>query len=192
MLKSITFHPVAETGQLDLTLSDLAMVNILVGANGAGKTRVLRAIELASHENSNEKGNFVTTKPLNILVGTQVMLQTENKPFDIKSQEEYYRQAMSELSIGELTEHLVEAIEAENFFSGGTVRLANLLEEIETLLIGQERRFETLDPPAFVVLIDELETALHPSAHKIALSKIVQLAKSIFFITAITPLPVQV
>jgi AAA15 family ATPase/GTPase len=107
MLKSITFHPVAETGQLDLTLRDLAMVNILVGANGAGKSRVLRAIELASHEKSNGKCNSVTTEPLNILVGTQIMLQTANKPLDIKSQEKYFHQAMSELSTGELTEHFI-------------------------------------------------------------------------------------
>jgi hypothetical protein len=221
MLKSITFHPVAETGQLDLTLRDLAMVNILVGANGAGKTRVLRAIELASHENSNEKSNSVTTEPLNSLLGTQIMLQTANKPFDIKSQENYYRQAISELSIGELTEHRIKfpklsplgtkpsekdededeevrevrcngiiivqgdkAIETNNFFSGGTVRLANLINEIETLLVDQMDQSypgKTLDSPAFVVLIDELETALHPSAHKVALSKIVQLAKSNFY-----------
>jgi energy-coupling factor transporter ATP-binding protein EcfA2 len=213
MLKSITFHPVAETGQLDLTLRDLAMVNILVGANGAGKSRVLRAIELASHEKSNGKCNSVTTEPLNILVGTQIMLQTANKPLDIKSQEKYFHQAMSELSTGELTEHFItiqkpsplgtelrvieekvrelrfheipivrgdNAIETKNFFSGGTVRLANLIEEIETLLIIVHS-VATSDPPSFVVLIDELETALHPSAHKIALSKIVQLAKSNFF-----------
>jgi hypothetical protein len=34
---------------------------------------------------------------------------------------------------------------------------------------------------AFVVLVDELENSLHPSAHKIALSKIVQLVQSSFF-----------
>jgi hypothetical protein len=196
------------------------MVNILVGANGAGKSRVLRAIELASHEKSNGESNFVTTEPLNILVGTQIMLQTADKPLDIKNQENYYHQAISELSIGELTEHRIKiqklsplgtkpsekeeyeeevrevrcngiiivqgdkAIETNNFFSGGTVRLANLINEIETLLMDQmdqPRLAATSDPPAFVVLIDELETALHPSAHKVALSKIVELAKSNFF-----------
>jgi hypothetical protein len=214
MLKSITFKPVAETGQLDLTLCDLAMVNILVGANGAGKSRVLRGIELASHENSNGKSNSVTTVPSDILVGVQILLQTADKQLDIKNQEKYYRQAMSELSTGELTDHFItiqkpsplgtqlgvieeevrelrfhgipivrgdEAIESINLFSGGTVRLANLIEEIETLLIDHAGLGETSDPPAFVVLIDELETALHPSAHKLALSKIVQLAKANFF-----------
>lgn len=156
MLKSITFHPVAETGQLDLTLRDLAMVNILVGANGAGKSRVLRAIQLASHEISYRTNNSVTTEPLNILVGVKIMLHAANKPLDIKSQEKFFRDAMRELSTGELTEHSItyqkpsplgtplgvieeevrelrfhgnpivrgdSAIEMQDLFSGGTVRL---------------------------------------------------------------------
>jgi recombinational DNA repair ATPase RecF len=94
MLKSISFHPFPETGQLDLTLRDLATVNILVGANGAGKSRVLRAVKLASGEKSHEKSNFVTTAPPNILVGARVMLQTASTLLDIKGQEKYLHQAL--------------------------------------------------------------------------------------------------
>jgi hypothetical protein len=224
-LKSITFKPCEETGQLDLTLRDLAMVNILVGANGAGKSRVLRSIEQAKgHYESHTKSEFLLVDPPITVISTLAIPKAVEETPHTRGQAsmERYRQAVDELSIdGKLTKHAIKiqkpaplgakhrvieeeveeyryndipiargdsAIDTKSFFSGGTTRLANIIEEIEGLR-GELHRQSNTSPEsvAFLVVVEEIETALHPSAHKMVLSKLVELVRSLMFLTGPGP-----
>jgi hypothetical protein len=208
-LRSITFKPCNETAQLDLTLSDLATVNILVGANGAGKTRVLRGIKLAKYNPLvKNRSDFIVTDPPDTPIASAEIQQKSENLFGVDYQAtlDFFWEAIRELSVaapltkqalkvktpapvGAINNDIETVVDkyhfngipigfgdnpdaTESYFSSGTIRLAQLLEGMETIQVVRE------EDGAVVFLVDEIETALHPSAHKLALKKIIELTRS--------------
>jgi hypothetical protein len=117
-LHSITFEPTEDSEQLDLTLQDLAMVNIVVGANGSGKSRLIRGLgynEARQGRRNSLKSNlnipnYMKIKPDGIKVITTSILQFPSFEFDNQTGVDIdsYRLAVNELSIGGISDHEIE------------------------------------------------------------------------------------
>lgn len=185
---------------LEGSLTDLAQINILVGKNAAGKTRVLRAIQSSLGTKLDAQDATTPerlTPPLTGIVKVLEMRSTSTPPLtdiepvleklslspittEIRTSERTEENGTTRRKITEEKEHFLhEGVDIDpqvSFFSGGTRAWARLRSDIEKFL---EKPFGTRSPRDLLVLvIEDIEHGLHPGAQRQMLADIEKLIAS--------------